>query len=1253
MKKNICIVLLFYICFNIYAQDPVKNYPGIPIISDMNLALDLTPPVEQFQQADSAGIHTMIMYNITPPIFDSRIKDLTDLYIVPGEDVGTHQNPILNYTDARYTVFEAEGTPVADGLVTLYSDSLGNYLDRSNGYVSTKSNTPHGTMIYGPMYRQCRNYFTTGRSMPILYQAKYILKIEDLPPQNSSPQDTVCILQVTATRTWKDSIIIHNGDTLRYQSFGGFYDTRVAKDKIIRYGDLHPGQIDTIDLDYSFPTDFPWWRPDEYVGTSITNIKSDADTGKISQNCVEFKVLWRGKADKVKLSVDKVIVSDERGRDLKNPLSFEDIKSSIEEQIDHNLAVYKDVVNYRIGAFMGVDEPWSIDQWEPIRMVNEIIEAHSPTAKLYINFNVQADGRFNPWQDPALGSQAIVIDEFMRRVKKANLWVTGWLYDMPCYEGNNLPPCDQVSDFKDFNIGIFADSIYKRILETSKQFPGLHYGLSVQSGKYKYSTEHNIREINSHDLLYQTNLVLMYGAKILFPWLYFGHYNSVNDDYTGFRNRQDDFAITDKYLTLRDTIAPRLSGLMGVTLKKLTATNQVLNAVPLTWYDYINLMIHYGDQSFGSDFDLGFFKDSLNHDYFMLINRYYNTGTLGVPLSFNSSCFGNYNNIQLYNLVDGTKQTIQNNGIIYPSIALGDALFYRVAPVIRTGGSLITNETTLPNETLYDDMSIENGATLTVNGTYNAKANITVKNGGKIVAGQNAIINFDSGKKLTVEGISEIKGTSSANKLTLNFIGIDKGIEITPGSNFTLAYCNISGSYQGIVTQTGAQSYVNISNSNITAGYVGITLAGTLQGEGFSTPPTSTIDKCNITSGSTGVSVSNYSAVLIKENTFTNCGISVLNVPSAYIQSNNISLGTNSNQSGIFVNSSGGFIRSNTIKNRVNGIHLANAILDIGGNLIENNYKHGLYIGSRSFPNLVGLIQTNPPTYYPLAGYNTIRNNGNDTRSGGENDGSEIYFSGSNAYLGTERNPGCNEISDDRIATPSMTTGWLLNGFYGNEPHFLDAIYNYWGTTIPTNIRFGIATYFSPFNGSPCSINGGGAVTKLVLKTSSGEFVDTISAAEGEPENFTTLEASYSEADNYFATGNVTQAKPLYEIIVQGNYSVEEKLQAYNKLYTIGNLNGEDENYFSNLQSTFNDIANTEIDTLIKKIYEQNAIKCDVSKEEYLTAISKFDNIIQQNPNSEEAVYAEIDIITTALNLDTTNTGLGKIAGGKYLVKGI
>ncbi|OQY71759.1 MAG: hypothetical protein B6D44_11865, partial [Ignavibacteriales bacterium UTCHB2] len=75
-------------------------------------------------------------------------------------------------------------------------------------------------------------------------------------------------------------------------------------------------------------------------------------------------------------------------------------------------------------------------------------------------------------------------------------------------------------------------------------------------------------------------------------------------------------------------------------------------------------------------------------------------------------------------------------------------------------------------------------------------------------------------------------------------------------------------------------------------------------------------------------------------------------------------------------------------------------------------------------------------------------------------------------------------------------------------------------------------------------------------------------------------------------------------------------------------------------------------DTLLLKALTQKSILCDVSKGEYITAINKFDNIIQQNPNSEAAVYAEIDILTTALDLDTTNSQLGKISGGKYLVKG-
>src|SRR5690606_4491548 len=58
-----------------------------------------------------------------------------------------------------------------------------------------------------------------------------------------------------------------------------------------------------------------------------------------------------------------------------------------------------------------------------------------------------------------------------------------------------------------------------------------------------------------------------------------------------------------------------------------------------------------------------------------------------------------------------------------------------------------------------------------------------------------------------------------------------------------------------------------------------------------------------------------------------------------------------------------------------------------------------------------------------------------------------------------------------------------------------------------------------------------------------------------------------------------------------------------------------------------------------------------IGEVEYVSAITEFDNIINQNPNSEEAVYAEIDALTTALLVEDGDTTLQKSAIGKYLVK--
>lgn len=78
---------------------------------------------------------------------------------------------------------------------------------------------------------------------------------------------------------------------------------------------------------------------------------------------------------------------------------------------------------------------------------------------------------------------------------------------------------------------------------------------------------------------------------------------------------------TPKYYLLKNILKPRLAGLFGKTLKKLTPTDQLLNVESFITYDFLKLRYYMTEYLPGS-YDLGFFKDSDNLDYFMLLSRW-------------------------------------------------------------------------------------------------------------------------------------------------------------------------------------------------------------------------------------------------------------------------------------------------------------------------------------------------------------------------------------------------------------------------------------------------------------------------------------------------------------------------------------------------------------------------------------------------------------------------------------------------------
>ncbi len=1220
--KILMLCIYLFLPLTSYTQQTGSEFPVGVFMSTRN-TVNRTNPV-LYNMFNNSGMNIMAQHSDATTADKIKNKDFN----IIADNLDNAQHWIPYYATGYYSKWESEENQEDVNKIGVKHNKINNqYIGQPAEWLGKQCwssiglSSPAESLVYGPHYSQGKRYKRSYNGGWLQQKVQYTVRFRMALQRNQTVNNSedVCKIKVVHRYIYipsenQNEWVWYNETLLqRTLKVSDFQDSNFQDFNIIDFTSIPPKTT------YSYDNRFTQHKLVDNILPQLSEFPIYYD---LKENTgIQFCVDWLRADSKCTLYIDYAEVYDNDGWDKYiSPSTHNTVISQIYSYTQN----YSDWNNLKY--WYGQDEPSTIDAILPMKTVASIIDSAG------------GPGLITAQTIPGPPYWSATNGEYFykRYIEQVN-------------------PEIVMMDYYPFYYNRSTDESLERLRSQLQELSTIRPGFWYIGQGFGHTNVNYNRRPTPEELKATVMLSLAHGCKGIMFWKF-----DPEQYYTCILN--ENLGPTDLYEIIQVNIAPRLKDKFGTTLLGLNYSGKHLQYKHITPtenpfpqplnFDYLTVGLQ--DTAHDMNWHVGFFDKTGQADnkYFLMSNLWTSSAeSIQVEVTAPVQGFINY---RFRNIEPETNFdiTFTNQSTQTLNFSAGEGYLFQVAPVAKFGGKLVYSETVPDGTTLYDEMTIENGATLTVNGTYYAKANITVKSGGKIVAGTNGKIIFDSGKNIIIDGSAEIKGTSS-NRLSISAAASYYGIVINPGSAFIMDYCDIESIGFAISTASGSQSYVNIANSNIVTMYSGISLASSSSYEVFQTPPVPIIQNCRITASFSGISVSNYRSVLLKSNTFSNCGISVSNVVSAYIQDNDISLGSHQNHPGILFNNSGGYIRNNIIKNRSNGIHIANSSPEIGGNLIENNYLHGLYIAGSSIPNLIGQLRTNPPAYYPLAGYNRIRNNGINTQPNSENDGSEIYFSFSDARLGTSDRPGCNEISDDRASSPNMQTIWLLSGIYGNEPHFLDAIYNYWGTTTPTSNRFGIAANFTPFNSSfLCLINGGSTTESLVLMTSSGEIVDSIFAAECVPENISELEEIYPEANLLFARGNLIEAKQIFEQIVLGNYTTEEKLLGYNKLYTIGNLINEDENYFASLQSTFENNANNTTDTLIKKIYNQNAINCDVSKGEYITAINKFDDIIQQNPNSEEAVYAEIDILTAALNLDTNNTLLGKINGGKYLVKG-
>ena len=156
-----------------------------------------------------------------------------------------------------------------------------------------------------------------------------------------------------------------------------------------------------------------------------------------------------------------------------------------------------------------------------------------------------------------------------------------------------------------------------------------------------------------------------------------------------------------------------------------------------------------------------------------------------------------------------------------------------------------------------------------------------------------------------------------------------------------------------------------------------------------------------------------------------------------------------------------------------------------------------------------------------------------------------------------------------------------------------------------------------------------------------------------EADAFSQPDEEMSLADSYVRQGDYNNAQITYSNIVEEYPDSTQAFLASTQLFKIKKLQNSNPNDYENLNNFYENYKNNVSDTILQRMIENLKTLCYIGKEDYETAMGRLEDIINQYQGEEESVYAEIDLLTTAMiaNSDTGST-MGKYSG-RYAVSSI
>jgi len=496
-------ILLFVVSFVpvSIAQNLIKEFPGIPVLATYWFGYD-NRGSGPYDSMKAMGVNFFIQgIDSIPNISSINTKSMK---LVSINNAAT--NFIQYYTDAKYSVWNTVGLSGDTSYLQHDPTVMEQESSGSDSYIKLKGTAASagfsGLLIWGPFYDQELKYYVDTGS--VQYLAEFNLKLENnIPHQDSTlfvdnpfSSDVLCTLQITQSGQGSGFDLI---------------STTIDSQLVVKRSDFTQlNQFKTFLLPYKLKDDPP--PPASYPFDKSLYYSINRTNGVIprtSRRYIQFKVIWTGNRNYL-LSIENVNVSDQRGRDLKLPSSG---------ALGHMSAHINNwpTSSTNIAGWLGIDEPNSYDDYEPMRIVDSLVNSLRRNQNVLYPLMGKWDGVYeshnNPWGTYGLSPWT----EMSKRlnVSQLNVCQDQYYFDYPYQASDRL-------DYREENIRIAGDLNYKQAYNLNHDF-----GVSLQCGAIhrKQAVE---RDPESWELKYSANLALLYGAKFLSLYSYFAQ-EKMND----------------------------------------------------------------------------------------------------------------------------------------------------------------------------------------------------------------------------------------------------------------------------------------------------------------------------------------------------------------------------------------------------------------------------------------------------------------------------------------------------------------------------------------------------------------------------------------------------------------------------------------------------------------------------------------------------------------------------------------------------